>query len=76
MEYKGIKMLIVKNPWGESSWKGKWSVDDSNSWTPELKEKFAYHTLKEKDKGIFWIDWDSLCDNFDSLFINWNPDLL
>ena len=28
MEHKGIKMLLVKNPWGKFSWKGKWSVDD------------------------------------------------
>jgi calpain-7 len=41
-----------------------------------MKEKFAYNTLKEKDKGVFWIDWDSLCDNFDHLDINWNPELL
>lgn len=37
LEYKGIKLLMVKNPWGHFSWKGRFSVDDEESWTKELK---------------------------------------
>lgn len=30
---QGHKMLLIKNPWGHYSWKGKYSFGDSN-WTP------------------------------------------
>jgi calpain-7 len=32
--------------------------------------------LKQNDNGIFWIDFDSVCEWFESLDINWNPELL
>jgi len=34
MEYAGIRLLLVKNPWGHFSYKGKYSVDDHRNWTP------------------------------------------
>jgi calpain-7 len=49
---------------------------DKVSWTPELKQVFHYDTLNKEDNGIFWIDFESVCKYFDSLDINWNPELL
>jgi len=37
MEYKGLRMLLIKNPWGKFSFKGKFSVNDHKNWTEELK---------------------------------------
>ena len=75
-EYKQHKILLVKNPWGHFRWNGKFSTEDSVSWTPELKKIFHYDDLKQNDNGIFWIDFDSVCEWFESLDINWNPELL
>ena len=36
-EFEGTKLLMVKNPWGHKSFKGKFSVNDTESWTPPLK---------------------------------------
>jgi len=67
--------LLVKNPWGHTRWKGKYSYEDTRSWTPQLKQLFGYNNLKE-DKGVFWIDFDSVVQWFDHLDLNWNPELL
>lgn len=67
---------MVKNPWGHFRWNGKFSTNDNVNWTPELKRFFHYDDLASSDNGIFWIDIDSVCDNFESLDINWNPELL
>jgi len=75
-EYKDHRILLVKNPWGHFRWNGKYSTEDTVSWTPELKKIFHYDDLKQTDNGIFWIDFDSVCEWFESLDINWNPDLL
>jgi len=75
-EFKTHKILLVKNPWGHFRWNGKFSTEDSVSWTPELKKIFHYDDLKQSDNGIFWIDFDSVCEWFESLDINWNPELL
>jgi len=34
-----IRLLKIRNPWGQKEWTGDWS-DNSEKWTPELKEKF------------------------------------
>ena len=41
VEYKGLKMLLIKNPWGHFRWSGKYSYGDS-IWTPELKQALGY----------------------------------
>ena len=34
IEAHGVRMLLLKNPWGHLSFKGKFSVNDQKSWTP------------------------------------------
>lgn len=51
---KVVKLVKMRNPWGNFEWNGKWS-DKSDEWTPELKKKLQ---LEVKDDGIFWIDFD------------------
>lgn len=31
-QYKGQKLIQLRNPWGETEWKGDWS-DQSKKWT-------------------------------------------
>jgi len=41
-EVCGLQMLKLKNPWRHSRWRGKFSAEDSESWTNELREKLKY----------------------------------
>ena len=74
VECEGNRLLLVKNPWGHFRWKGKFAYGDA-SWTPSLKRSLGYDNFSE-DKGVFWIDFESVTQWFSHLDMNWNPDLL
>lgn len=58
-------------------WKGNYSELDTMHWTRELKEILNYDpdSASQLDNGVFWIDYDSICQFFVVFLINWNPGL-
>ncbi|XP_041366509.1 calpain-7-like [Gigantopelta aegis] len=76
-EVKGKRLFMLKNPWNHLRWKGRFSENDSTSWTPDLQKALNYDPKSAQmcDNGVFWIDYDSICKFFDVFYINWNPDL-
>ena len=60
-----IKLLQLRNPWGEKEWNGDWA-DNSSKWTPEMKEYFEYSNA---DDGKFFIDIHNYMQYFDATFI-------
>ncbi|KAK6742562.1 hypothetical protein RB195_010054 [Necator americanus] len=73
----GKRLLMVKNPWTHLRWKGRYSENDSINWTPSLRKALDYdpNQAKVKDDGVFWIDFESVCNFFDVFYVNWNPTL-
>ncbi|KAJ1722853.1 cysteine protease [Coemansia erecta] len=70
----GHRLLKVKNPWSSLRWTGCFSHADHASWTPELMQHLCYDPVAEsEDCGLFWIDYDSVCQRFDAIHLNWNP---
>jgi calpain-7 len=67
----------VKNPWAHKRWMGQYSATDLASWTPELRRALKYDPVaaQSKDDGIFWIEWGSIRQYFNTIFLNWNPSL-
>jgi hypothetical protein len=59
--HKNIKLIKLRNPWGEFEWKGKW-CDSSTCWTEELLSEFEV-TLDEDD-GTFWMSYEDFLRNF------------
>ncbi|KAI8366637.1 uncharacterized protein BYT42DRAFT_504904 [Radiomyces spectabilis] len=72
-----VRFMQVKNPWSHKRWQGPYSHLDTVRWTPELKEALNYDPFiaEQKDDGIFWINFDSVCSKFTSIHLNWNPEL-
>lgn len=66
-ETSGVRRMLVKNPWCDGLvWKGVGSASYSNA--------SQDHPTKLKP-GSFWIDFDDVAQNFESLYLNWNPAL-
>lgn len=76
IEIDGKRFMLVLNPWWWFCWKGWFSLEDSTSWTPELKKKLSYEKLREKDWGIFWILFEDAIKAFANIELNWNPNIL
>ncbi|KAI1106862.1 cysteine proteinase, partial [Jackrogersella minutella] len=65
----GNRRLLVKNPWCDGLvWKGVGSSEVSSSRATDD------HPVKLKP-GSFWITFDDVTQNFESLYLNWNPSL-
>ncbi|CAJ0942281.1 unnamed protein product, partial [Mesorhabditis belari] len=76
-KFQGKRLLMVKNPWTHLRWKGRFSENDETSWTPELCKALDFDPskAKERDDGVFWIDYESVMSFFDVFYVNWNPGL-
>ena len=67
---EGERLLRIRNPWGQETYRGKWSDDDASSWDKSLqqeaktfKERFP-ELYKNEDDGIFFIDYDTYFKEF------------
>lgn len=67
-EYKGLKLLTLRNPYGETEWTGKYS-DNSECWTPELKEYFSFDDFARGENGIFFIEFEDFKSVFTDVII-------
>lgn len=62
-EEAGDRLLLVKNPWRSSVvWKG-------------VASSASAKANDDKITGMFWISFEDVVQNFDSLYLNWNPAL-
>ena len=56
-----IKLVKLRNPWGEKEFVGDWS-DKSSKWTNEIKKKVNFE--EAKDDGIFYMSYDDFIKYF------------
>lgn len=65
---KILKLIQLRNPWGNFEWKGPFS-DNSDSWNilPDLRKKVG---LINKDDGIFFMDFDAFLHYYPYTFIS------
>eukprot|EP01105_Mastigella_eilhardi_P004737 TRINITY_DN1635_c0_g1_i3.p1 TRINITY_DN1635_c0_g1~~TRINITY_DN1635_c0_g1_i3.p1 ORF type:complete len:510 (-),score=112.92 TRINITY_DN1635_c0_g1_i3:53-1582(-) len=63
-EVKGHKLLLLRNPWGEFSWKGRWS-HGSSEWTTQLMEAVGY----KEEPGTFWMCFEDFVEFFDEVTV-------
>lgn len=65
-EYKGVKLLNLRNPWGSFEWKGPWS-DNSREWTADFKAKF--NPVFDSNDGAFWMTYEDFLNNFQRIVV-------
>lgn len=68
--------MLIKNPWGKMSYKGKFSSQDSKNWTNELKRALRFDAVAQKDQGVFWVDFETFCSIYETVYLNWDPSQL
>ena len=54
IEFSGIKLLNIRNPWGNFEWDGDWS-DTSPLWTEEMIKGF--NPIFDENDGAFWMSY-------------------
>eukprot|EP00960_Hanusia_phi_P041268 754920-Hanusia_phi.AAC.3 len=84
-EYRDLRFLQVRNPWGRKEWTGRWA-DFAPEWE-RLREKYPdapdwmLNYVPEND-GTFWMLFADFCKYFNMLFIcirfppSWSEELL
>lgn len=65
-----MRLVQLRNPWGDFEWKGDWS-DSSDLWTDEIKKQVEYNDAE----GLFWMSFKDVCYYFSRIQIcNINDD--
>ena len=60
-QVSGHSLVKVRNTWGSSEWKLKWSDSDTRSWTPALKAELGFASA---DDGMFWMSAEDFRQRF------------
>lgn len=60
-EGNGVKLLNIRNPWGQFEWNGDWS-DHSDLWTDEMIDEFQ--PVLEDNDGSFWMCLEDFIEKF------------
>ena len=60
-ENKILRLVKLRNPWGEKEFNGDWS-DKSSKWTDELKKKVDFEGVK--DDGIFYMSYEDFIEYY------------
>ena len=64
-QYRNVRLLNIRNPWGQFEWGGKWADNDSASWTQEYVE--AFRPDFDTQDGSFWMAYEEFFKYFESI---------
>ncbi|KAK3593824.1 hypothetical protein CHS0354_014371, partial [Potamilus streckersoni] len=68
------KLIRVRNPWGDTEWKGPW-CDGSEEWKHVSEDVKRHLELTPQDDGEFWMCFRHFCLEYCNMIIcNLSPD--
>ncbi|KLU83507.1 calpain-7 [Magnaporthiopsis poae ATCC 64411] len=74
----GVRRMLVKNPWCDGLvWKGVGSsaILEPKTTPSSPRDGVSPPDSAELPTGTFWISFEDVVQNFESLYLNWNPTL-
>jgi hypothetical protein len=65
------KLIQLRNPWGQTEWKGDWCDTDTFHWTRRIKHMLSYDPEEETDSddGVFWMSFADFVHHFASIYV-------
>lgn len=87
----GHRLMLIKNPWCDgTSWRGRYqehcsepdseagdsvpsNMNDSGGSVRSSRD--LLNSKEELSPGTFWMDFDTVIQHFESIYLNWNPAL-
>lgn len=60
----GVKLLNIRNPWGQFEWTGAWG-DNAEEWTDEMIEEFEPNF--DANDGAFWMCLEDFIQKFEAV---------
>jgi hypothetical protein len=57
------KLVKIRNPWGHTEWKLKWS-DNSDAWTDDIKKSVDFSDDNGGNDGVFWMNLKDFHDHY------------
>ncbi|KAJ7235550.1 cysteine proteinase [Mycena rebaudengoi] len=64
VEYRGKRFVVLRNPWGDSEWTGRWS-DGAKEWTKEWLPALEKLQHDFGDDGEFVMEYSDFLANWD-----------
>ena len=68
-EAQPLRLIEMRNPHGKGEWTGAYSDGDTKAWTPSLRAATGYDPEAGGDDGIFWMDFGSFRNKFESVSV-------
>ena len=71
VEFHGVQLLKLRNPWGEQEWKGDWSAE-SSMWKkyPAVASKCNFDKDRTQTDGVFWMLFKDFTSNYAQLYLS------
>lgn len=77
-EVDSQRLMLIKNPWCDGMiWKGSHfspPTSATDSWSSDLREALP-GSKSALLPGTFWMSFEDVAQNYESLYLNWNPAL-
>lgn len=70
VEVDGRRRMLIKNPWAEKAQVGPYGFDEDS-----MNTRSESSSRGPLTPGSFWMDCDQVFQNFENLYLNWNPGL-
>jgi hypothetical protein len=64
------RLVQLRNPHGQTEWKGKWSDGDKETWKGSYwRNRLGYDPDASGDDGTFWMSWEDFSTHYANIYV-------